>query len=73
MSEKSYEERQREAKRLYEQTAKRKCLLLITTSKSDDLEEWDAIVVWLKSQGRGYAKKGLYDLAKQHGIIPLKK
>jgi len=54
----------------YEETAKRKQVLSIRTSKGDDTAEWDTIVTWLKDQGDdGTAKDGLYKLAKKSGVI----
>jgi hypothetical protein len=53
----------------YEETAKRKQILSIRTSKSDDVQEWDAIVNWLQEIGNGSAKEGLYKLAKKNEII----
>lgn len=53
----------------YEETAKRKQVLSIRTSKGDDLKEWDKIVSWLQKQGDGTAKDGLYQLAKKHKVI----
>lgn len=60
----------------YELSAKRKQVLSIRTSKGDNTEEWDAIVDWLKVKGSpssksdsGNAKDGLYNLAKENGII----
>jgi hypothetical protein len=53
----------------YESSAKRKQVLSIRTCKGDKIEEWDSIVTWLKSEGDGTAKDGLYQLAKKNGII----
>jgi hypothetical protein len=53
----------------YESSANRKQVLIIRTSKTDKVEEWDSIVTWLKSEGDGSAKDGLYQLAKKNGII----
>lgn len=53
----------------YEDSAKRKQVLSIRTSKGDDNKEWDSIVKWLQSEGDGTAKDGLYQLAKKNGVI----
>jgi hypothetical protein len=55
----------------YESSAKRKQVLSIRTSKTDKVEEWDSIVSWLKSEGDGTAKDGLYQLAKKTGLFNL--
>ena len=53
----------------YEDSANRKQVLSIRTSKADKVEEWDSIVTWLQEQGDGTAKDGLYQLAKKNGVI----
>jgi hypothetical protein len=53
----------------YEETAQRKQLLSIRSSKADNLKEWELIIKWLKKNGEGKAKDGLYKLAKDNHII----
>jgi hypothetical protein len=53
----------------YEETANRRQILSIRTSKGDDLSEWESIVDWLREIGNGNAKDGLYKLAKMNKII----
>lgn len=53
----------------YELSAKRKTILNVRTSKSDDEDEWDSILNWLKELGSGNAKEGLYNLAKENKVI----
>lgn len=53
----------------YEESAKRKQILSIRSSKSDNLDEWESIVTWLKGLGNGNAKDGIHQLAKNNGII----
>ncbi len=53
----------------YEDSAKRKQLLSIRSSKGDDLKEWEAIVKWLQENGDGKAKDGLYQLAKKNRVF----
>lgn len=53
----------------YEDSAQRKQILSVRSSKGDDSSEWDAIVTWLKRLGDGKAKDGLYRLAKKNKVI----
>lgn len=53
----------------YEESAQRKQVLSIRTSKGDNEEEWSAIVAWLQKLGNGRAKDGLYKLAKKNQVI----
>ena len=53
----------------YEESAQRKQILSVRSSKGDDAREWDAIVEWLKRLGDGKAKEGLYKLAKKNKVI----
>lgn len=53
----------------YEDTAQRKQVLSIRTSKADNQAEWDAIVAWLKKLGDGAAKDGLYKLAQKNKVF----
>jgi hypothetical protein len=53
----------------YEETANRRQILSVRTSKGDDLSEWESIVEWLRELGDGKAKDGLYELAKKNKII----
>jgi hypothetical protein len=53
----------------YEESANRKQVLSIRTSKNDDPVEWNKIIEWLKKEGGGTAKNGLYKLAKDKQVI----
>lgn len=53
----------------YEETAKRKQVLSIRTSKGDNDKEWEAIITWLQGLGDGKAKDGLYQLARKNNVI----
>lgn len=53
----------------YEESAKRKQVLSIRTSKNDDSSEWEKIIDWLQKNGDGKAKDGLYNIAKKSKVI----
>jgi hypothetical protein len=53
----------------YEETAKRKQVLSIRTSKSDNADDWAKIVSWLQNKGEGDAKTGLFKLAEDNGVL----
>lgn len=56
----------------YESSAKRIQLLSIRSSKSDNPDEWAAIIDWLKCNGNGDAKEGLYNLATASNFTNVK-